>query len=84
MRRRLLISTLLVAVTAVLLLGVPLAIVMTRLVLDESVHQLQRDATTAARELQYRAANHQPQDFAEIAGTLPDDYIIIKQPASAR
>jgi signal transduction histidine kinase len=79
-RRRLLLSTLLVAVTAVLLLGVPLAIVMTRLVLDESVHQLQRDATTVARELQYRAANHQPQDFGEIAGTLPDDYIIISQP----
>ena len=35
MRRRLLISTLIVAVTAVLLLGVPLAIVMTRLVTDE-------------------------------------------------
>ena len=79
MRRRLLLSTLLVAVTAVLLLGVPLAIVMTRLVVDDTVHQLQRDATTVARALQYRAANHQPQDFGEIAGTLPDDYIIIKQ-----
>ena len=79
MRRRLLISTLLVAVTAVLLLGVPLAIVMTRLVHDESVRQLQRDATTVATALRYRASNHQPPDYREFRESLPGDYITIRQ-----
>jgi signal transduction histidine kinase len=78
-RRRLLISTLLVAVTAVLLLGVPLAIVISRLVIDESGRQLQRDASTAATVVQYRAVHHQPQDYQEIADSLPGDYIIIRQ-----
>lgn len=79
MRRRLLISTLLVAVTAVLLLGVPLAIVMTRLVRDEAVRQLQRDATTVATTLRYRASNHQQPDYREFRESLPGDHIIIKQ-----
>jgi len=78
-RRRLLISTLLVAVTAVLLLGVPLGLVMTRLVTDEAGRQLQRDASTAATVMRYRAAHHQPIDYQEIADSLPGDYIIIKQ-----
>ena len=78
MRRRLLISTLIVAVTAVLLLGVPLAIVMTRLVTDESVRQLQRDATTAATVVRYRANHHQPMDYAEIRESLPGDYVVIR------
>ncbi len=79
MRRRLLISTLLVAVTAVLLLGVPLAIVMSRLVTDEAARQLQRDAITVARALDYRLNSHQELDFREIGESLPDDFIIIKQ-----
>ncbi len=79
MRRRLLISTLLVAVTAVLLLGVPLAIVMGRLVTDEAGRQLQRDAVTVARSLDYRSNNNQPLDFREIRESLPDDFIIIRQ-----
>jgi signal transduction histidine kinase len=78
-RRRLLISTLLVAVTAVLLLGVPLAIVMSRLVTDEAARQLQRDAITVARALDYRLSSHQELDFREIGESLPDDFIIIKQ-----
>jgi signal transduction histidine kinase len=79
LRRRLLISTLIVAVTAVLLLGVPLAIVMTRLVTDEAVRQLQRDATTAATVVRYRAYHRQPMDFAEIRESLPGDYVIIRE-----
>jgi DraK Histidine Kinase N-terminal domain len=79
LRRRLLISTLLVAVTAVLLLGVPLAIVMTRLVRDEAVRQLQRDATTVATALRYRANHHQLADYHEFRESLPGDYITIRQ-----
>ncbi|HEY3735435.1 MAG TPA: HAMP domain-containing sensor histidine kinase [Streptosporangiaceae bacterium] len=77
MRRRLLISTLVVAVTAVLLLGVPLAVVMSRLVNDESARQLQRDSTLAATELQYRASKNQQEDYGEIAQSLSGDYVII-------
>jgi signal transduction histidine kinase len=78
-RRRLLISTLLVAVTAVLLLGVPLAIVMSRLVTDEAGRQLQRDAVTIARALDYRLSTHQELDFREIRESFPGEFIMIKQ-----
>ena len=78
MRRRLLISTLLVAVTAVLLLGVPLAVVMSRLVTNEWATQLQRDADTAANALQYRQDHSQPKDFAEIQDSLSGDHVIIR------
>ena len=84
MRRRLLISTLLVAVTAVLLLGVPLAVVMTRLVTDEAVRQLQRDATTVATALRYRANNGQQLDYREFQASLPGDYIVIRQKGQGR
>ena len=84
MRRRLLISTLLVAVTAVLLLGVPLAVVMTRLVTDEAVRQLQRDATTVATALRYRANNGQQLDYREFQASLPGDYIVIRQKGEGR
>jgi signal transduction histidine kinase len=78
-RRRLLISTLLVAVTAVLLLGVPLAVVMSRLVTDEAAQQLQRDANTAATVLQGRATNGEREDYQEIQDSLVGDYIIISR-----
>jgi signal transduction histidine kinase len=78
-RRRLLISTLIVAVTAVLLLGVPLAVVMSRLVTDEWHNQLQRDASVAAHDLQYRVDHGQATDFEEIHDSLPGDHVIIYQ-----
>jgi signal transduction histidine kinase len=78
-RRRLLISTLIVAVTAVLLLGVPLAVVMSRLVTDESHNQLQRDAAVAANSLQYRVKHGQPLDFEEVRESLIGDHLIIYQ-----
>jgi signal transduction histidine kinase len=78
-RRRLLISTLLVAVTAVLLLGVPLAVVMSRLVTDEAANQLQRDASVAANDLQYRVNHGQPKDFEEVRDSLAGDHVIIYQ-----
>src|ERR1700722_16380761 len=54
MRRRLLVSTLVVAVTAVLLLGLPLAFVLSRLQISAADRQVQRDATTVAKTLQNR------------------------------
>ncbi|MGH3160098.1 MAG: two-component sensor histidine kinase, partial [Streptosporangiaceae bacterium] len=77
MRRRLLISTLIVAVTAVLLLGVPLAVVMRSLVINESGTQLTGAATDAATDLQYRLDHHYPQGFDEVGHSLPGDYVVI-------
>jgi signal transduction histidine kinase len=79
MRRRLLLSTLAVAVGAVLLLGVPLAVVVSRLELQEAAQQLERDATTAAQGLQYRLDSGRPTDVWELAKSLPDRYLIIRQ-----
>src|SRR5207244_1963215 len=54
MRRRLLFSTLAVAVIAVVLFGVPLAFVLRQLQVTTAQDQVQRDATTVARILQNR------------------------------
>ena len=54
MQRRLLVSTLAVAVAAVLLLGMPLAFVVGRLRASEATQQLRHDATTLATGLQER------------------------------
>ena len=62
MRRRLLVSTLVVAVTAVLLLGLPLAFVLSRLQISAADQQVQRDATTVARTLQDRVNSGLPAD----------------------
>jgi signal transduction histidine kinase len=78
-RRRLLISTLIVAVSAVLLLGIPLAVVVSRLLTNEWTRQFQRDASTLAGDLQYRLDHHQLQGYGEVAELLPDDYVVIKR-----
>jgi signal transduction histidine kinase len=79
LRRRLLISTLAVAVTAVLLLGVPLAIVINRLQVTDASQEVRRDATTVARDLQGRVNAGLPANAAQVASSLPDRYVIIKQ-----
>ena len=82
MRRRLLVSTLVVAVTAVLLLGIPLAFVLSRLQISAADQQVKRDATTVAKTLQDRVNSGLPADVAEAAAaakSLPDRYISIQQ-----
>jgi signal transduction histidine kinase len=79
MRRRLLLSTLAVAVGAVLLLGVPLAIVVSRLELQEAAQQLDRDASSAAKGLQYRLDSGRSADVWDLAKSLPDRYLIIRE-----
>jgi len=81
-RRRLLMSTLAVVVTAVLLLGLPLAFVVSQLQISAATQQVQRDATTAARSLQARTdAGLKPdaQGAAAAARSLPDRYVSITQ-----
>ena len=79
MRRRLLISTLAVAVATVLLLGVPLAFVINRLQVSEASDQVRRDATTLARDLQGRVNADLLPNAAQVGSSLPDRYVIIKQ-----
>jgi signal transduction histidine kinase len=78
-RRRLLVSTLAVAVAAVLLLGVPLAFVISRLQVTEAASEVRRDASTLARELQERADSGLPANAAQLGRSLPDRYVVIKQ-----
>jgi len=78
-RRRLLVSTLAVAVSAVLLLGVPLAFVISRLQVSEATQQVRRDASTLARDLQARVDARLPPNAAQVGSSLPDRYVIIKQ-----
>lgn len=79
MQRRLLISTLAVAIAAVLLLGVPLGFVLNRLQVSDAAGQLRRDASTLARALQVRADAGLPADAAQAARSLPDRYVVITQ-----
>jgi signal transduction histidine kinase len=79
MQRRLLVSTLVVAITAVLLLGVPLAFVVSQLQVSQASAQLRRDATTLARALQDRLNDGLPPESRQAAGSLPDRHVIIVQ-----
>ena len=77
MQRRLLVSTLAVAVAAVLLLGLPLAFVLSRLRVTEASQQLRRDATTLASGLQQRVDAGLPADADGFARSLTDRYVVI-------
>ncbi len=82
MRRRLLFSTLAVAVTAVLLFGVPLAFVLSRLQVTVAQDQVQRDATTLAKTLENRVRSGVPAsltDAQDVARSVPDRYVSITQ-----
>jgi signal transduction histidine kinase len=84
-RRRLLFSTLAVAVTAVVLFGLPLAFVLKQLQVAYAQDQVQRDAATVSRTLQDRlnlglpVNNIDIADAAEAARSLPDRYVRITE-----
>jgi len=77
MRRRLLSSTLVVAVIAVLLLGVPLGIVVSRLIVDEAAQELRAEATRLVGEVEYARIQDTPLDPQQLAQKYPDRYIQI-------
>jgi signal transduction histidine kinase len=83
-QRRLLVSTLAVAVAAVLLLGLPLAFVLSRLRVSEASQQLRRDATTLASGLQQRVDAGLPPDADGFARSLTDRYVIITERGGAK
>jgi signal transduction histidine kinase len=67
MRRRTLLSTVLIAVTAVLLLGVPLGVVGTRLMTASATSRLEREADRAATRLAALRKAGQSVDAAAVA-----------------
>ena len=77
MRRRLLSSTLVVAVIAVLLLGVPLGIVVGRLIVDEAAQELRAEATRLVGEVEYARIQETPLDPKQLEQKYPDRYIQI-------
>ena len=79
MQRRLLVSMLAVAVTAVLLLGVPLGFLVVRQRTSEATQQVHRDATVLATGLQERVNAGLPPDADQVGKSLSDRYVIIKE-----
>ncbi|MFC6080812.1 ATP-binding protein [Sphaerisporangium aureirubrum] len=77
MRRRLLSSTLVVAAIAVLLLGVPLGLVVTRLIHDEAVQQLRAQATLLLSQVEYAQIEDRPIDPDELQRQYPARYVQI-------
>ncbi|MEO3828535.1 ATP-binding protein [Actinomadura sp. B10D3] len=80
MRRRLLLSTLAVAVVAILLLGIPLAYIAHRLVYEEAGRSLDREASSIAGGVGYRLESRLPVTGAEIAREFPGRHIAITLP----
>ncbi|WP_067804733.1 ATP-binding protein [Actinomadura formosensis] len=80
MRRRLLLSTLAVAVVAILLLGIPLAYAAHKLVYEEAGRSLDREASSIAGGVGYGLAAHRPFNSALIAREYPGRHISITMP----
>jgi signal transduction histidine kinase len=77
MRRRLLLSTLAVAVVSVLLLGIPLAYSTERLIYDEAQQQVEREAATVVAGVNLREEMRQSITGDQIAKEFPGRYIVV-------
>src|SRR5512139_1978419 len=80
MRRRLLLSTLAVAIAAILSLGIPLAYASQKLVYEEAEQALERETATILAGSQLRWESHQPITSQQIAHEYPGRYIVIDLP----
>jgi signal transduction histidine kinase len=83
-QRRLLVSTLAVAVAAVLLLGVPLGFVVSGLKSRDATSQLKHDATALATGLQERYDEGLPPDISGFVRLWPDRYVTITERGGGR
>ncbi|GAA3132387.1 ATP-binding protein [Streptosporangium carneum] len=77
MRRRLLSSTLLVAVIGVLLLGIPLGVAVNRLIEEEATQELSSQAKSLLGEVEYARIQDQPVDPEQLKRKYPDRYVQI-------
>jgi signal transduction histidine kinase len=80
MKRRLLLSTLAVAVVAVLLLGIPLAYAVYQVIYDENREQLERDAVQVVAGVQLRLNAGQPITGHSLARDFPGRHIVVTLP----
>jgi signal transduction histidine kinase len=80
MRRRLLLSTLAVAVVAILLLGIPLAYLAHRLVYEEAGRSLDREASSIAGGVGFSLESNRPVTGAVIAREYPGRSITVTLP----
>ncbi|WUI00585.1 ATP-binding protein [Spirillospora sp. NBC_00431] len=80
MRRRLLLSTLAVAVVAILSLGIPLAYAAHKLVYEEAGRSLDREASSIADGVGFDLEMHRPVNGAPIAREYPGRHISIVLP----
>src|ERR1700691_2377883 len=79
MQRRLLLAMIAVAGAARLALGIPLAIAISRLQVDEASQQLHHDAELTAKNLQIRLDSSQTPDPKQQAALLTDRYVVIRE-----
>ncbi|MBW8484680.1 ATP-binding protein [Actinomadura parmotrematis] len=80
MRRRLLLSTLAVAVVAILLLGIPLAYATHKLIYEEARQSLAREAASIVGGVTLNLGASERVDGGKIAQTYPGRYIVITLP----
>src|SRR5437868_4253363 len=80
MRRRLLLSTLAVAVVAILLLGIPLAFATHKLIYEQAAQALDREASAIAGGVGYSLQTRQPLTGDKIAQEYPGRHIVITLP----
>ncbi|WP_131740087.1 ATP-binding protein [Actinomadura roseirufa] len=80
MRRRLLLSTLAVAVVAILLLGIPLAFATHKLIYEEAGQSLDREAAAIVGGVGYSIESHRPLTGEKIAQEYPGRHITVTLP----
>ncbi|GAA2451725.1 two-component system sensor histidine kinase DraK [Actinomadura vinacea] len=78
MRRRLLLSTLAVAVVAILLLGIPLAYAAHKLIYEEARQSLDREAASILGGIGFSLESGQPITAQKISQEYPGRYIVIR------
>jgi signal transduction histidine kinase len=85
MRRRLLASTTLIALAAILVLGIPLGIVGARLVRTDATSRLEREADAVAADVQRQLAQHRPLDRDDLLALVKNgDRIVVDVPGTPR
>ncbi|MFF5258694.1 ATP-binding protein [Actinomadura viridis] len=78
MRRRLLLSTLAVAVVAILLLGIPLAYATHKLIYEEARQSLERETSSILGGVAFSMESGQPITSQKISQEYPGRYIVIR------